>query len=154
MQTRINSVTVEHVAKGRTGYDVATVNYGDGKEKKIMSFANPAVFAAVQQLAGQEVEITVTKNGQYFEWSAVTAIGGASEARPAGAPATKVTGSNYETAAERAARQVLIVKQSSLSAAIASMTPGAKAPLEVNEVIERAQKFTDYVFDNNVAVPE
>ena len=152
MQTKINSVNVEHVAKGRTGYDVATVNYGDGKEKKIMSFANPAVFAVVQEFVGQEVEISVTKNGQYFEWSAVTAVG----AKPvsASAPATKVTGSNYETAAERAARQVLIVKQSSLSAAIASMTPGAKAPLEVNEVIERAQKFTDYVFDNNVAVPE
>lgn len=152
MQTRLNSVNVEHVAKGRTGYDVATVNYGDGKEKKIMSFANPAVFAAVQEFVGQEVEITVTKNGQYFEWSAVTAVG----AKPASAsaPATKVTGSNYETAAERAARQVLIVKQSSLSAAVASLTPGAKAALDPNQVIEVAQKFTDFVFDNQLTTPE
>jgi hypothetical protein len=58
-----------------------------------------------------------------------------------------VSGSNYETKEERAARQVLIVKQSSLTNAVATLSPGAKAALDANAVIDLAQKYADWVFD-------
>jgi hypothetical protein len=154
MQTKINSVTIEHVAKGRTGYDVAIVNYGDDKVKKIMSFANPAVFAAVQKLEGKEVEITVTKNGQFFEWAAINELGastGNSTGNTKSPTAGGTTGWQGETKEERGTRQVLIVKQSSLSAAVGTLAPGSKAALDPNEVLELAQKYTDWVFDTNVS---
>lgn len=148
MQTRINSVNIEYVAKGK-GYNVANVSYGDNKTKKIMDFANPAVFKAVQQFVGQDVEITETRDGQFTNWASISPIGAGQAASPSGAASsTKVTGSNYETREERASRQVLIVKQSSISAAVAALTPGAKAALDGQAVIDLAQKFTDFVFDN------
>lgn len=57
-----------------------------------------------------------------------------------------VTGSNYETAAERALRQKLIVKQSSLSTAVAFME-ASKAKMTADEVLELAAKFNDYVWE-------
>jgi hypothetical protein len=41
---------------------------------------------------------------------------------------------------------VLIVKQSSLSAAVESLSPGAKTALDPEEVIKRAQFYMDWVF--------
>jgi hypothetical protein len=38
------------------------------------------------------------------------------------------------------------VKQSSLSAAVESLSPGAKTALDPDEVIKRAQIYTDWVF--------
>lgn len=63
-------------------------------------------------------------------------------------PATRVTGSTYETKEERAAKQKYIVKQSSLSAAIGILTTGAKSPPSVDEVISLADKLVEYVFAN------
>lgn len=54
--------------------------------------------------------------------------------------------SNYETAEERAKKQVYIVRQSSLANAVATLAIGAKK-VEPAEVIKVAKQFEAYVFD-------
>lgn len=153
MKVTIVNVSTENVAKGKSRYTKATVDYtwnGEARKQTIMSFANPQVLKDVQELIGQEVEVETGKNDAGFsEWRSVKKLGAATTATPtpAGAPATRVTGSNYETKEERAARQVLIVKQSSLSTAVESLSPGAKTKLDPKEVIAVAQEFTDWIFD-------
>lgn len=155
MQFTIKSVSVENVVKGRSRYSIAHVTYddrGQEKNKKIFSFSNPDVFKKVQELVGQPIEVTIGKNNAgYDEWMTIAAAAASGVAPSpatgtAGTGTTRVSGSNYETREERASRQVLIVKQSSLSAAVASLAPGAKGALDPKTVLERAQEYTDWVF--------
>lgn len=149
MQVTIKNVDVENVRNGRKQYSKATVDYlfkGESRQQKIMSFANPEVFKLVQEMVGQEVEVELTKNDAgYSEWKSITPAGQAPSNASGGAaaPATRVSGSNYETKDERAARQVLIVKQSSLGTAVEALGPG-KAP---DEYLDLAGVFTDWVFE-------
>jgi hypothetical protein len=156
MRFVFQNLTTENVVKGKSRYTKAVVEYtynGEPRKQTMMSFSNPGIFKQVQELTpGQEIDVDVIKNEAGFnEWSRITVGDTATPAKgtptgAVGAGVTKVTGSNYETATERAARQVLIVKQSSLSAAVSSLTPGAKAPLDLDEVIDRAQRMVDWVF--------
>lgn len=150
MKVQITNVQIENITKGRSKYSKATVSYtfnGEARSQSVMSFSNPEVFKTVQELIGQWVEVETGKNDAgYNEWRSVKRAdaGGTTATLPAGT--TRVSGSNYETKEERAARQVLIVKQSSLSAAVATLTPGAKAPLSPEDVKKVAQDFADWVF--------
>ncbi len=154
MLVKILNVDVENIVKGKSRYSVATVAYifnGEARTQKIMSFANPDVFKKVPDLVGQEVEVTLTKNDAgYNQWSAIGPAGSAAPvAAPSGGsttpPAARVTGSNYETPAERAAKQVYIVKQSSISAAIA-LAGHNKDKATPEDITKTAQVFVDYVF--------
>lgn len=161
MLVTIKNVDVEYIAKGRTKYGKATVDYlfkGEARQQKIMSFANPEVFKKVQELVGQDVEVELAKNDAgYSEWKSIQSAGTADTTTTDGgakAPVNRVSGSNYETKEERAARQVLIVKQSSLSAAVATLSPGAKGALDPKAVIETAQEYADWVFETDEGIPE
>ena len=154
----------------------------DGKveAKPIFDFANKDVFKLVSELKEGDVrQITSEKDDNgYWQWKAVDGpadrqkqTGGeaSTDASPAQTGKThsdvtrasytkqagvgKVTGSNYETKEERAARQVLIVRQSSLSSAVAYFA--AKSPkgtsATVGDVINVAAQFENAVF--NQAVP-
>ena len=139
-------------------YQVAEVIYkqdGETKTKKIMSFANPAVFATVKEAkAGEVYTFTQEKDDKgYFQWTSIT-----SGAEAAGVPANAgqassgrnpapSTGRDFETKDERAERQKLIVRQSSLSNAIATLAPGAKSALDANAVLELAEKYVAWVTD-------
>jgi hypothetical protein len=153
MLIQIRNVSVENVVKGKSRYSVAHVTYdfqGAEKTRKIMSFSNPDVFKKVQEAVGQSVEVVIGKNDAgYDEWKSVTITGSASTTGTVSSPPTanRVSGSNYENKEERAARQVLIVKQSSLSAAVATLTPGAKAALDPRVVLDLAQQYVDWVFE-------
>ena len=100
-----------HAAKNGRSYQSIEVTYkneqGQVANKKLMSFSNPSVFNYIKELEkGAQVNVTTTKDANgYWQW---TGIGGDN------APATqaskpqvggRVTGSNYETKEERAARQ-------------------------------------------------
>lgn len=152
MQVVIKNVDVQWVGEGRKKYGKAVIEYtynGEARKQNVMSFTNPEVFKKVQELTGATVEVEVGKNDKgYSEWRSVSVSGnpGSVAAQQSAAPATRVSGSNYETREERAARQVLIVKQSSLSAAVATLTPGAKAALDPKAVLALAQEYTDWVF--------
>lgn len=152
MNIKIIDVDVQWVGEGRKKYGKAAVEYnynGEARKQNVMSFTNPDVFKKVQELVGQHVEVEVGKNDKgYSEWRSISVTNAGNSAPPTtGGPATtRVSGSNYETREERAARQVLIVKQSSLSAAIATLTPGSKTALDPKAVIEQAQQYADWVF--------
>ena len=137
-----------HAAKNGRSYQSIEVTYkneqGQVANKKLMSFSNPSVFNYIKELTkGTQVNVTTTKDANgYWQW---TGIGGdGSVATPESKPATggRVTGSNYETKEERAARQILIVRQSSLSRAVELLGTGKS----VADVIATAKQFEAYVF--------
>lgn len=158
MRVNIVNVTVEVKKPGPRGYSLATVQYlkdGETKYQNVMSFVNPAVYAAVQKHIGEEVEVTLTKNAKgYDEWAGVSPASGSNGAAQttgsgtqSATPATRVTGSNYETPTERARRQVLIVRQSSLTAALSFLKDTPEGLQNVEQVKDIAQEFVDFVFD-------
>jgi hypothetical protein len=137
-----------HAAKNGRSYQSIEVTYkneqGQVANKKLMSFSNPSVFNYIKELTkGTQVNVTTTKDANgYWQW---TGIGGdGSVATPESKPATggRVTGSNYETKEERPARQILIVRQSSLSSAVELLGTGKS----VADVIATAKQFEAYVF--------
>jgi len=150
----INVSQPEKIQTARGGYFTMEVNYKDeqGKTqgKKLMSFSSPEVFNTLKT-AAQNDQFDITsekdKNG-YWQWIAISKADGAQPSSSSGAkPAASVAGrSTYETPEERAARQKLIVRQSSLTAALATLSVGAKA-INKDEVKALAQEYSDWVFE-------
>lgn len=165
MLIKIVSVSIERIKKAKSDYSIATVIYtfnGQARTQKVISFANPSVFAKVQEwevaLPEGEINVEVGKNDAgYNEWRSIGETNGntnAPSANNATAPTTAsntsrtVAVSNYETREERAARQVLIVKQSSLTAALKFVELSGELPADRDNVVVIAQAFADWVFDN------
>lgn len=152
MQVVIKEVIVETVTKGRNKWQVATVSYtnnGEARVQKLLSFSNPDSFAKVQTLSpGDTVEVTITKNDQgYNQWAKVEKVeGGAAKAATSAPTGGRVTGSNYETPEERKIKQLHIARQNSVGNAVAMLTPGAKAPLELDKVLELADSLVEYIY--------
>ena len=158
---RIEIINVQSTSKPTknggtyTQLDVAYKNLGNNGKiegKKIMSFSNKDVFANLQKAtAGQVFEVTTVKEGEYWQWSQVTEQGG-SDQSPASSPgksfnsgSTTTPKSTYETPEERAVRQKLIVRQSSISSAIETLKVDKKA-IDPNDVLKVAQIYSDWVF--------
>lgn len=153
MRVIFQECNVETITKGRNKYQIASVTYtvnGANRTQKLLSFANPESFAAVQKFApGASLEVTITKNDAgYDQWAKVVTADDAAPSPTAAPTGGKVTGSNYETREERQMRQLHIVRQSSLSNAIALLSPGAKGALDLEKVLETAQELVDFVYDN------
>lgn len=143
--------------ENRGKFSIATVDHKtvpDGKvdSRKLPSFIYKDVYALLSKAKqGDQFDIESKKvlnekdGKEYWQWvSAVTAGKGV-------APASKsAPRSTYETPEERAARQVYIVRQSSVSAAVA-----LKPKASVEEIIDTAKQFEAYVFAKEEApVPE
>jgi len=116
-----------------------------------MSFANPAVYAAVQGFKeGDLLDVEITKNDAgYNTWASVKlseATTGAGSATSAGSK-TAPARTTYETPEERAKKQVYIIKQSCLAQAVASYgTQVNEVDLEI--LLDTAQKMVDWVLDD------
>lgn len=151
---QIQEVTTERVAKGRGGYNVANVVYTDGGKnftKKIMSFSNPAVYETISKAqAGEQYDVTVTKEGEYYNWTKIVKAGAASPTSAGSTPNSgRVTGSNYETADERKLKQLYIIRQSSIANAIEYLSKNPRPDRvfsSVTDVLEIAQDFVDFVY--------
>jgi hypothetical protein len=155
MNITIKVLSVSEENKGK--YNQLTVAYkdiGQGKvaEKKLMSFLNKEVYATIKEGEGKEFEVSMQKNDKgYWDWISIGAPG-----TVAPATAAKTGGGNaapkssYETAEERAKRQVMIVRQSSLSTA-ADVLKSEKKPPTGADVIALAKEFEAYVLDLNEA---
>jgi len=144
-----------HSAKNGRQYQSIEITYkneqGQAQSKKLMSFSAPDVFKAAQSWTkGDSVNVATKKDDNgYWQWTKILADGeldtqatSGSSVKPANT--TRVTGSNYETKDERAARQVMIVRQSSLSNAVATFAvDGSKAT--ANDVISLAKLYEGYV---------
>ncbi len=140
--------------------------FGKVESKKLMPFgANKAAFDALANAAvGSVFEVAVVKNDAgYNDWTSVTqappgAITGngspGSINKPTAGNAVQVK-STYETPAERAQKQIYIVKQSSIGSAIELLSVGAKSPPSVDAVLDTAQKLYSWVMiDPTAAVKQ
>lgn len=159
-QVKIQEVNVEFVKNGKNGYEVANVNYlykGDAKTTKIMSFSNPQVFKDVQKYVNKTVNVETTQNGKYTNWAKIELVDDSSNANSPVAsgskPGSTPVRSTYETPEERAQRQLMIVRQSSISNALTYLHQTQPAgEYGVNEVIDIAQDFVDFVYGNDGVV--
>lgn len=159
LQVTIQDVVFSMAGTGPRKYKKAEVTYtwqGNNRRQTVMSFSNPDVFKTLEGLklpVNVEVELTKVagKDGnEYTNWAKVTQVGSGESAPTASKPAGKVVGSNYETSEERAKRQLMIVRQSSISNAIEFIKVADKDAdlLEVQNVIDVAQQFVDFVYGN------
>lgn len=153
MQITVIDVT-ENTKKSESGrtfqqLEVAYKNeQGQPQLKKLISFSNPNVFKAAKEwVKGDVVNVTTIKNEKtgYWDWVGLEGDGIVAETKQASASVgARVTGSNYETKEERAARQVYIIRQSSLATAVELVGQGAST----DTVIETAKVFEAYVLGN------
>ena len=163
MQIEIVANPVSTVPTAKGSYQVIDLAYKNKsfqdklEGKKVMSFTNKDVFAALQKASfGDVFNVSRVKNDKgFWDWTAISSDnisdgGDISTANPSTSPAPTVKignvtpKSNYETAEERAARQVLIVRQSSISSAVdLAVANKIKDP---QEVIKIARQFEAFVF--------
>ena len=117
-----------------------------------MSFSNPTVFNHIKDLTkGATLNVTTTKDAAgYWQWTGIGDDNTPSTQETKPASGGRVTGSNYETKEERAARQVFIIRQSSLSTAVELLGTGSK----VDDVIATAKEFEAYVFSKEDAADQ
>ena len=159
MQTEIKIIRVvdNFVENGKGGYNRLEVTYDSmyqGKSrtdtKKVMSFASPEVYNVLKDAApDSKWMIYSEKEGEYRVWKGATPANGTTttttSTSPAAAKGTTVSSrGDWETSEERARKQVYIIKQSSISSAIALLKTDKKQP-EVKDILETAQIFTDFV---------
>lgn len=156
MQFDIKIFEVKDENKGK--YNMLTVDFKNLKfdkneSKKIVSFTNKDVYNTLKNAnAGDEFTVTAIKGEQYWEWQAVNVRGEAPPESTATAPAASSSKapatspkSTYETPEERAKKQLYIVRQSSISAAITVLKTEKNTP-SVSEVLAIAKEFENYVF--------
>jgi hypothetical protein len=146
----------------KTGsYQMAEVSYKNltfqskVESKKLMSFGgNAEAFKALNGAIKDDVyDIETVKNDRgYIDWIKVTQGSEGSNASSA-AEGSKVSGSiqgtgrsTFETPEERAKKQVYIVRQSSITAALSTLSVGAKSAPDVAKVIEVAKQYEAFVF--------
>ena len=160
MNITLLSVDIKTVPTAKGSYQTADVAYknnsfqGKVEGKKVMSFgATKNAFTSLSTATpGQTYEVEIVKNDKgYNDWiSLAPAVAGAAAptAIPAAAKASSPAASprsTYETPEERAQRQVMIVRQSSLSTAVASLAVGGKKELNPEDVVQTAKRFESYV---------
>lgn len=164
MNITVLSIDIKTIPTAKGSYQTADVAYknnsfqGKVEGKKIMSFgATKSSFETLATAApGTSWEVNIVKNDKgYNDWVSMTPAG-AGAVNPVDPTSTATGGfagkstpapkSNYETSEERAQRQILIVRQSSVSAAVNALTPGAKSPLKAKDIISLAKELEGYVF--------
>jgi hypothetical protein len=158
IQIIATSVETKNNSKGKP-YQQLEVTYknltfqGKTESKKLFDFGAGADAFKVMADApsGSQWEVSVVKNAQgYNDWTTVKPASAGEENTPA--PQGRATGaqttgrSTYETPEERAQRQVYIIRQSSLSAAVSTLSVGAKA-VKSTDVIDLAEQYVDFVMN-------
>ena len=152
-----------HAGNNGRSYQMIEVAYknesGQIQQKKLFSFRNPDVFKEAQTWEkGQAVHVQAEKNDKgYWEWIGLGEAAASTSPAPqasksSNASTTRVTGSNYETKEERAARQVMIVRQSSMSSAVSALTASNNVPSS-EDILSLAKQFEDYVMGNETITP-
>ena len=137
-----------------TQLDIAYKNLdfqGKIEAKKVMSFTHKDTFAVLSKATlGQVYEIERVKEGEYWQWTSAKLVGNdapttnsSNISKPNATPK-----STYETPEERALRQRMIVRQSSLSNAIDTLAvnPG-KDKLDTDQVLALAKVYFDWVMN-------
>ena len=154
MEITILNVTITQVPTAKGSYEVAEVAYKDDQGKvngkKIMSFTSKPVFDTLKKAQSNEVYQIVSEKDDkgYWQWKEITK-GAAVKTASDNLGFKASPKSTYETPEERAKKQVYIVRQSSINAAL-EYSKNVKALKTVEEVLALAKQFEMYVFDNNL----
>jgi len=148
MQITINNVDIQDKGK----YKIAVIDYlnqeGRNEKKNVVSFGNKALYATLSAASkGDVFDVKLNKNDKgYWEFTEATkSQGGSSSSQGSKTSATASPKSTYETPEERAARQVYIIRQSSLSTAVNILSVGAKS-VKLDDVLATAKVLEDFVF--------
>lgn len=166
----INITVIPSTTKAGKPYEQLEVVYKDlsyndtVKSKKIMPFGDSKnVFDALKgSTNGQVFDVQVVKNQAGFnDWIAATpgvaGQGSAASPAPAQAPgrssigqqgpaaSSPVRANTFETPLERSAKQIYIIRQSSLSTAASALVTGAKSAPKASELIAYAKELESYV---------
>lgn len=117
--------------------------------KKLMSFSYPLVYNGLRTAKKDDkFNVTLVKEGEYWQWTDFSPLGAEvpmASASPAVPEAKQyVKGSNYETSEERAARQTSIIRQSSISNAIAALKI-EKTKIDRDELFAYAEAIENWV---------
>lgn len=156
----ISVVNEDNVTKKGEPYTALVITYKNltfdkVEQKKVMPFGESRNVKDALEGAAVDSEWTITrvKNGQYWNWTEASAgVSGNSKGGSMGSnnsspvPSKANYTRDFESREERARRQVLIVRQSSLSAAVATLSTNAKSALKPDDVIALAEKYNEYVF--------
>jgi hypothetical protein len=151
MLIKVNGVVIDD----RGSYQIAKVNFtneeGRTETRNVVS-SKKFIYAVLGKAnEGESFEVEQTKNDKgYWEFTSAkkAAAGAASSAGSKSASASPR--STYETPEERAARQVYIIRQSSLSTATSILAVGAKS-IKAADVIGLAKELEAYVFGKEKA---
>ena len=162
MEIQVLSTSVETKPTTKGSYQVLEVAYknltfqGKVEAKKLLSFgANAEAFKALSTAQGASVwTVDVVKNDKgYNDWVKVTkGTTPSGNASPVGATAVTsatTTKGGWETPEERAKKQIYIVRQSSISAAVNALSVGVKTAPKASEVIEYARELEQFVFSSD-----
>jgi hypothetical protein len=159
--TILNVVISTQPAKkpGGKAYQLAEVAFknnsfgGSVQGKKITSYSK-AYGAVSTAQPGEIYDVITEKNGEFVEWVSLQKTNGAAVPAASNVPAVlpqgksfTPAGRDFETSDERAKKQVYIVRQSSISAAVAILSVGAKAPPSSAAVIKLARELEGFVFE-------
>jgi len=157
----LNITKTTATSKAGKAYEVLDIAFknltfqGKVEGKKLMPFgANANAFNTLKNATGGTYEITVVKNDAgYNDWTnAVPSDGQQTELpslqtyQPKAAANAPARTNTFETPEERAKKQVYIVRQSSISAAVAALSVGSKVAPKATDVIVYAQELEAFVF--------
>ena len=154
------TVLKSEVTKNPKGNSIAEIAYktDDGKAKgmKVLDYAQKDVFAVVKDAKpGDVLDADFEKNTKgFWVFKTVSNTGLKETVAVPATPNSPVTRGNWETSEERAARQVMIVRQSSISNAIASLELNKQTKATTMDIIEIAQEFEDYVLGTTQSTGE
>jgi len=167
IQIEVINVANSVVPTVKGSYSVAEITYKNKsyqdkvEAKKIMDFANKEVYNILKNAKfGDVFFIERLKNDRgYWDWVKVSTEEQSTEdnintgvdmniASPV--KATVSPKSTYETPEERAARQILIVRQSSIASSVALLAANGGKKNTPQEVVDIAKFFEAYVFGKDL----
>jgi hypothetical protein len=143
-------------------YDLEFIDQSDGRAKKrqMIDFNSGAAFQKLLDAgigSTWEVSTKPAKDPKYTDWvDATPAEAEAQDEAPKAAGKTSAPAfkSTYETPEERARKQVYIVRQSSITNAVATLALNPTHAASKEAVVEMAKFYEAYVFGSQVVEPE
>ena len=152
---KIKILSVQNEDKGK--YNQLTVNFknldtGVVMATKVMSFTVPDVYAQLKDAVVDSIfDVQSVKNDKgFWEWKSVGPLKEAemvASKKASFAAKANTAGRDFETSAERHVRQKLIVRQSSLSAAVETLKAMGEPFLQA-DVVRDAEYFERWVYRN------
>lgn len=150
MRIKVESLGEEISKKAGKGfYKTFKVNYtsdGQARSKDLVSFEKEVYDAIKNSSVGDQFDIALVKNGNFWNWKEAKKVVG-EEAAPAAKGTSYQSNARFETPEERALRQVYIIRQSSLAQAVAYSGLLGEDDRDLDTILNIADTFTQYVLN-------